>query len=225
MAIYLTPSGRVYCSETGRFLQKDHLAPRGTNSYAYPNNSPVNAVDPSGLRAVTLHFYLGGVPKYAAKFTPDMQERLRAILARCFRTCKCDTVTVVFEGPATPATRLGSNQNDIGIAINFSGEEGPLTAGGGQALAQSAHWGTSIFTNAWTKARDYQNEEPPGKTGILLPNLLAHRLLMAVTGLTHYEEGPPNNVMVRTMNATLASQVGDFSEAGCDLLKAQLGVK
>ena len=175
MAIYLTPSGRVYCSETGRFLQKDHLAPRGTNSYAYPNNSPVNAVDPSGLRAVTLHFYLGGVPKYAAKFTPDMQERLRAILARCFRTCKCDTVTVVFEGPATPATRLGSNQNDIGIAINFSGEEGPLTAGGGQALAQSAHWGTSIFTNAWTKARDYQNEEPPGKTGILLPNLLAHQ--------------------------------------------------
>ena len=49
MSLSLTPSGRAYCPETGRFLQKDPLARSGTNPYVYANNNPGNNFDPTGL--------------------------------------------------------------------------------------------------------------------------------------------------------------------------------
>jgi len=48
MTLYITPGGRVYDSSIGRFLQKDPLAPPGTNPYVYANNDPLTHVDPSG---------------------------------------------------------------------------------------------------------------------------------------------------------------------------------
>ena len=54
MSLYITPSGRVYCPEIGRFLQKDPLAPPGANPYTYANDKPVMAVDPSGGQEVGL---------------------------------------------------------------------------------------------------------------------------------------------------------------------------
>jgi len=48
MSLYITPSGRVYCPEIGRFLQKDPLARNGENPYTYANNNPPALVDPIG---------------------------------------------------------------------------------------------------------------------------------------------------------------------------------
>ena len=48
---YATPSGRVYCPEIGRFLQKDPFGRPGRNPYAYAKNNPLQFVDPSGLTA------------------------------------------------------------------------------------------------------------------------------------------------------------------------------
>ena len=50
MSLYITPGGRVYDSSIGRFLQKDPLAPPGTNPYVYARNNPLRYVDPRGLR-------------------------------------------------------------------------------------------------------------------------------------------------------------------------------
>ena len=48
MSLYITPGGRVYHSEIGRFLQRDPLAQPGENPYVYANNNPLSHVDPSG---------------------------------------------------------------------------------------------------------------------------------------------------------------------------------
>ena len=50
MSLSLTPSGRAYCPETGRFLQKDQVAPPGTHPYVYANNAPILYADPKGTQ-------------------------------------------------------------------------------------------------------------------------------------------------------------------------------
>ena len=50
MALCLTPSGRLYDSSIGRFLNRDPLFPSsGYNPYAYAANDPAGRVDPTGM--------------------------------------------------------------------------------------------------------------------------------------------------------------------------------
>jgi hypothetical protein len=55
MRLYITPSGRVYCPDIGRFLQKDPLARPGENPYVYARNNPLRYVDPTGLGPFAIH--------------------------------------------------------------------------------------------------------------------------------------------------------------------------
>lgn len=52
MNLHLTPGGRIYCPELGRFLQPDPHAPPGTNPYTYVGGEPPLRVDPRGLDVV-----------------------------------------------------------------------------------------------------------------------------------------------------------------------------
>ena len=52
MNLHLTPGGRIYCPELGRFLSRDPQAPPGSNPYTYADGQPPLRVDPRGFDAV-----------------------------------------------------------------------------------------------------------------------------------------------------------------------------
>ncbi len=57
---YITPGGRIYDTETGRFLQRDPKAKPGADRYVAFRNNPVRYVDPDGRDPQDKH---SGIPE------------------------------------------------------------------------------------------------------------------------------------------------------------------
>ncbi|MCK9609540.1 MAG: RHS repeat-associated core domain-containing protein, partial [Methylomonas sp.] len=131
---------RIYCPEMGRFISEDPLGfEAGVNFYAYVNNNPVNANDPSGkivVNPITIGATIGGV-------TGAIQA------ANAGGGWTIDNAGNIAIGALTGAVAgaiPGAVATNIGLKATVA--VGALAAGGGN-LANQWAGGTSLGNTNW----------------------------------------------------------------------------